>query len=84
MANPDLFRTQFDEGLFDPATTVLPAEGQARLVRDGTGAAPQCIGRQESNQRFLRARERVVYDGGIVVVSALPERFGKSSKLFPE
>ena len=82
MANPDLLSTQFNEGLLDPATTVPPAEGQARLVRDGAGAAPQCIGRQERNQCFIRACDRVRYDRDVFVVSTLPEGVGKSSKEF--
>jgi len=49
LASPDLLFAQCDEGLLDPATTVPAAERQARLVRDGTGATPQCIGRQEHN-----------------------------------
>jgi hypothetical protein len=84
MASPDLLSTQFNEGLLDPAATVPAADGQARLVCDGAGAAPQFIGRQERNQRFIRARDRVRYDRDVVVVSALPECVGKSSKEFPE
>ena len=83
MASPDLLSTQCNESLLDPATTVPPAEGQARLVCDGAGAAPQRIGREERNQRFIRACERVRY-GRDAVVSTLPESVGKSSKEFSE
>jgi|SRR4249919_625059 len=84
MASPDLLFAQCNEGLLDPATTVPPAEGQTRLVRDGTGAAPQFTGRQERHQRFVRARERVRYDRDVVVVPTLTECVGKTSQEFPE
>jgi hypothetical protein len=84
MASPDLLFAQCNESLLDPATAIPAAKGQTRLDCDGTGAAPQCIGRQECEQRFLRARERVRYDRNVVVVSTLPECIGKSSEQFPE
>ena len=84
MASPDLLFAQCNEGLLDPATTIPPAEGQARLVREGTRAAPQCIGRQEGLQRFIRACERIRHDRDVVVVPALPECIGKVSEEFPE